>query len=78
MGNTFDGALKELENGGLERLAQSPEGLAAQRFAEKNEAALRAAASSGDENALKELLQGFMRTPEGSALSSALREMTKK
>ena len=67
-----------LESGELQKLAESPEGLAARRFAEKNEAALRSAAEKGDEKALKELLQAFLKTPEGAKLSSALSEMTEK
>ena len=79
MENTLSG-FPELgeKSGELRRLAESPEGLAARRFAEKNEAALRAAANCGDEKALKELLMGFLKTPEGAKLSSSLEEMTKK
>ena len=65
-------------SGELQKLVESPEGLAARRFAEENGATLRAAAGSGDGKALKELLTGFLKTPEGARMSSALEEMTKK
>ncbi len=79
MENTLKGMpLPGIKSGELQRLAESPEGLAARRFAEKNENALRAAAESGDGKALRELLQDFLKTPEGARLSSALTEMTEK
>jgi len=56
----------------LDRLASSPEGKAAQQFADKNSENIRKAAESGDEKALKDLLSGFLNSPEGSKLANEL------
>jgi len=61
----------------LDRLASTPEGAAAQRYAQNNEAELRKALETNDEQGVKNILQNFLSTPEGSKLAAEFLDLFK-